>query len=56
MFTRKENADGSLDGICGACAAIETIEFREELILNTIYKIGICNNCDYEHIIPFKKL
>lgn len=52
---REENLLQGLEGICVACRTEQQIQFSEQWHLNSLYKIGDCPACAYEHSIFVKK-
>jgi hypothetical protein len=56
MSHKEENLETMLDGICGKCDTPQDIRFDERWELGTLYMVGCCPGCSYEHSIPVKKI
>jgi hypothetical protein len=55
MLSKEENLETALGGMCLGCKTPQKIPFREVWDVNTLYKIGTCPSCEYEHQLFVKK-
>lgn len=55
MLMREENVRSGIDGICASCKTSQKIPLRDAWYLDSLYKVGDCPSCNYEHVIFVRK-